>query len=67
VQIIAKLPPSWKGNRKKLQLNYEDFSLEKFQKHFESRRRRMIEKTLSPLVFHKANVVGAKGKKNMME
>jgi hypothetical protein len=27
----------------------------------------MIEKTLSPLVFHKANVVGAKGKKNMME
>ncbi|XP_050918626.1 uncharacterized protein LOC127136064 [Lathyrus oleraceus] len=31
--IIAKLPPSWKGYRKKLLHSFEDFSLEKIQKH----------------------------------
>ncbi|XP_050918443.1 uncharacterized protein LOC127135857 [Lathyrus oleraceus] len=31
--IIAKLPPSWKGYRKKFLHSSEDFSLEKLQKH----------------------------------
>lgn len=31
--IIAKLPSSWKGYRKKLLHNSEDFSLENIQKH----------------------------------
>ena len=45
--IIAKLPSTWKGYRKKILHNSEDFSLEQIQKHLrieeESRARDGIE------------------------
>ena len=46
--IIAKLPPTWNGYRKKLLHNSEDYSLEQLQKHLrieeESRVRDKLEK-----------------------
>lgn len=33
--IIEKLPPSWKDYRNKLSHNYEDFPIEKIQKHLQ--------------------------------
>ncbi|XP_050900957.1 uncharacterized protein LOC127107683 [Lathyrus oleraceus] len=61
--IIAKLPPSWKGYRKKLLHSSEEFSLEKIQKHLrieeESKEREKSEST----GLSKANAVSTKGKK----
>ncbi|XP_057452128.1 uncharacterized protein LOC130743934 [Lotus japonicus] len=65
--IIAKLPPSWNGYRKKLLHNSEDFSLEKIQKQLRIEEESKVGDKAESSGFSKANVVTAKGKKNMME
>ncbi|XP_050914781.1 uncharacterized protein LOC127129683 [Lathyrus oleraceus] len=61
--IIAKLPPSWKGYRKKLLHSSEDFSLEKLQKHLRIEEETKDREKTESAGFAKANVVAAKGKK----
>ncbi|XP_050916217.1 uncharacterized protein LOC127131337 [Lathyrus oleraceus] len=61
--IIAKLPPSWKGYRKKLLHSSEVFSLEKLQKHLRIEEETKDREKTESAGFAKANVVAAKGKK----
>lgn len=61
--IIAKLPPSWNGYRKKLLHNSEDFSLEKIQKHLRIEEESKVRDKAESSGFSKANTVTAKGKK----
>ncbi|XP_058783461.1 uncharacterized protein LOC131658150 [Vicia villosa] len=61
--IIAKLPPSWKGYRKKLLHSSEDLSLEKLQKHLRIEEETKDREKTESAGFAKANAVAAKGKK----
>ncbi|XP_058762700.1 uncharacterized protein LOC131636071 [Vicia villosa] len=61
--IIAKLPPSWKGYRKKLLHSSEDFSLEKIQKHLRIEEESKEREKLEYAGLSKANIVTNKGKK----
>lgn len=61
--IIAELPPSWKGYRKKLLHSYEDFSLEKIQKHLRVEEQPKDGEKSESAGFSKANDVITKGKK----
>ncbi|XP_058755031.1 uncharacterized protein LOC131628179 [Vicia villosa] len=61
--IIAKLPPSWNGYRKKLLHSSEDFSLEKLQKHLRIEEEMKDHEKIESAGFAKANTVAAKGKK----
>ncbi|XP_050890241.1 uncharacterized protein LOC127095614 [Lathyrus oleraceus] len=61
--IIAKLPPSWKGYRKKLLHSSEDFSLEKIQKHLRIEEESKEREKSEPPTHFKTNAVTNKGKK----
>ncbi|XP_050897394.1 uncharacterized protein LOC127104244 [Lathyrus oleraceus] len=61
--IITKLPPSWKGYRKKLLHSSEDFSLEKIQKHLRIEEESKEREKSESMGLSKANVVTTKGKK----
>jgi hypothetical protein len=61
--IIAKLPPSWKGYRKKLLHSSEDFSLEKIQKHLRIEEESKDREKSESAGFSKANAVSAKEKR----
>src|SRR3954466_7658332 len=55
--IIAKLPLSWKGYRKKLLHSSEDFSLEKIQKHLQIEEESKAREKSESAGLSKANVV----------
>lgn len=61
--IIEKLPPSWKGYRKKLLHSSEDFSLEKIHKHLRIEEESKEREKLASTGLSKASVVTTKGKK----
>jgi len=61
--IIAKLPNSWKGYRKKLLHNTEDFSLEQIQKYLRIEEESKMREKKTDAGTSKANAVSAKGKR----
>ena len=61
--IIAKLPPSWKCYKKKLLHTYEDFSLEKIQKHLRIKEESKEREKSKYASISKANSMTTKGKK----
>lgn len=64
--IISKLPPLWKGYKKKLLHSSEDFSLEKHQKHLRIEEETKDREKFKFARYSKANVVIAKERGNMM-
>ncbi|XP_050920537.1 uncharacterized protein LOC127138188 [Lathyrus oleraceus] len=61
--IIAKLPPSWKGYRKKLLHSSGDFSLEKIQKYLRIEEESKEKEKSKSAGLSKANAVTTKGNK----
>ncbi|XP_058752781.1 uncharacterized protein LOC131625959 [Vicia villosa] len=61
--IIAKLPPSWKGYRKKLLHSSEDFYLEKNQKHLRIEEESKAREKSESAGLSKANAVTNKERK----